>query len=344
MEKVEALPEKFLPMKIFDLAYGESGTAKSEYWKAVTKQALRENPGKLVRFIIGDGSGATYEPIVRKGKGHILEFVHRPWPLDTMNKLTSGWRLKDEKDPTSELLAPDADYLSQFCITIFEGFNPAGKYIMGSVKGGMAYRAANGEQMGPDAIVSIFEGERDAKGNLKEGPGTSFGTNGTAHYMAAQGHLLEFAQRSRSLHGHVGWSAHELIMDDSVNIGDLKNPVKIKKGVVIGGPDTGAGKALTPNLQRIFNNTFHCQTLGISEKAGTDEATGQAFHDHKLNFRLWTRDHHAQQGATSVKFKALTRNVPKDFPPYFDSEEKGRAVLDYYAKIHECVNTEMEDF
>lgn len=335
--------DKFLPLMIFDLYYSMPGEGKSEAIKAVAKQALKENPGKRIKLVIGDGSGATYSSLIRAGKADLIETIHRPWPLDTLNKLTSGYNLKDKNDPTSPLVKPTADDLNSYCLSVFEGFSVFGKYIMGSVEGGMAQRAASGEQMGPDAIVSIFEGKRDAKGNLSEGPGTSFGTNGTAHYMAAQGHLVEFANRSRALPGHKIWTAHETIMDDVVNIGDLKNPVKIRKGVVIGGPEA-AGKALTPNLQRIFNNTLHFQTVAKQVKGDKDEnLDNKELIDNEISFFLWTRDHHAQNGATNVKFKGCTRNVPEDFPPYFIGEKKGQNILDYYRALHEIEKKEMAE-
>jgi hypothetical protein len=335
--RVEQAVEKILPYQIFDLYYGEPASGKSDAIYFVIKQALRENPGKKVKLVIGDGSTSTYAPLIMAGVAEVCEVISRPWPLDTMNKLTSGWWLKDTKDPLSVLIPPatkanEPNQLTDYCITVFEGFSVFGKYMMGSVKGGMAYRVANGEQIGPDPVMAIKEQELKADGKTFDGPGTAFGTNGTAHYMAAQSHLVEFAQRSRALPGHKLWTAHETIMDDAVNIGDLKNPVKIKKQVVIGGPEA-AGKALTPNLQRIFNNTLHFQTIGKTVKdSEKDEATGQQFIDHELFFRMWTRDHHAQTGATAVKYKACTRGVGDTFPPYFDGK-RGEGIMQYYRSI-----------
>lgn len=333
---VQATINRILPRKLFELFYGEPASGKSEAIKALMKQALRENPGKKVKLIIGDGSAGTYEGLIEAGVAEMCEFIHRPWPLDTMNKLTSGWWLKDVNDPNSELIPPakkkgDPNDLNNYCFTVIEGFSVGGKYLMGSVQGGMAYRVANGEQIGPDPVMAIKEGVFDDKGKLTEGPGTAFGTNGTAHYMAAQNHLVEFAQRSRALPGHVIWTAHETIMDDAVNIGDLKNPVKIKKQVVIGGPEA-AGKALTPNLQRIFNNTFHFQTIAKDSVGDKDAATGVALKDLDIFYRIWTRDHHPQTGATAVKYKACTRGVSGDFPPFFDGP-RGENILELYKAL-----------
>lgn len=337
--KVQEAVARILPVNMFDLFYGEPASGKSDalYW--VARQALKENPGKKIKLVIGDGSTATYAALIAAGKAEVCEVISRPWPLDTLNKLTSGWWLKDTNNPLSELVKPTAAELNRFCLTIFEGFSVFGKYLMGSVQGGMAYRVANGEQIGPDPVMAIKEQEK-VDGTMV-GPGTAFGTNGTAHYMAAQSHLVEFAQRSRALPGGKAWTAHETIMDDAINIGDLKNPVKIKKQVVIGGPEA-AGKALTPNLQRIFNNTFHFQTLGktVKEKE-LDDVTGQQFIDHEIHHRIWTKDHHAQTGATAVKFKACTRGVGDEFPVYFDGK-RGEAIMALYAKIAAELQAEID--
>lgn len=183
IDAVKKAIEFILPHKIFDLYYGESGSGKSDaiYW--VIRQALKENPGKKAKLIIGDGSAASYAPLIKAGVAEMCEYVQRPWPLDVMNKLCDGWWLKDRQNPLSPLVPPMASTLNEFCITVIEGYTVSGKYIMGSVKGGMAQQAASGIQMGPDAVVTIRMGEYD-KGELKDGPGTEFGTNGTAHYMA----------------------------------------------------------------------------------------------------------------------------------------------------------------
>jgi len=329
-------------MKIHDLDYGESGSGKSEFNKATAKQAVRENPGKKIKLIVNDGSLATWEALISAGICEYVEVGAREYPLTVTDQLSAGWWPKDWRDPSSPLVKPTADSLDSYCFTMFEGASVLGKYIMGGVKGGMAWRAANGEQMGPDAIVSIRDGEYDDKGKLIGGSGNVYGTNGTAHYMAAQNHMVECINRSRSLRGHVAWSAHEVIMDDMVNIGDLKNPVKVRKGVVIGGPEC-CGKALTPNLQRLFNNTRHHQVLGkaVKDAKELDDFTGTVFNDHETAHRVWTREHFAQSGATNVKYKALTRNVDDSFPVYFDGK-MGQNALDYYLALHNAKLKELE--
>jgi hypothetical protein len=171
---------------IFDLFYGEPGSGKSDAIKHMLIQALKENPGKKVKLVVGDGSVATYNSLVASGKAEMCLFMQRPWPMDVLEKLTSGWWLKDPKDPTSPLIKPNADTLNSFCATAWEGLSVMGKYILGSVQGGLANQAAKGVQMGPDPLVRVMMGETNEAGKLIDGPGSFFGTNGTAHYMAAQ--------------------------------------------------------------------------------------------------------------------------------------------------------------
>ncbi len=334
--------EKFLPPKIFDLYYSMPGEGKSEAIKAVAKQALKENPGKIVKLVIGDGSAGTYTALINAGKARVIEVNHRPWPTDTINRLTSGWDLKDPLDPTSPLVAPTPELLNSYCFTAWEGASVFGKYIMGSVKGGMAYRSANGEQLGPDATIAIREGEYNKEGKLIDGPGTAFGTNGTAHYMHSQGNLVEFVNRSRALPGHHVWTAHETVVDEVVNIGDLKNPVKVRKGMVLGGPEV-SGKALAPLFQKAFNNALHFQTLQKQVKEQNDEL-GQMMLDNDIRYLLWTRDHFAQQaGVGSIKYKGCTRNVGEKFPAFFEGEKRGENIINYYKGLYAEVLKEMED-
>lgn len=333
--------EIILGEKITDLIYGLPGSGKSDAIKHAIIQALRENPGKIAKIVVGDGSAPTYQSLVRAGKAEICYFINRPWPLDVMNKLTSGWWLKDPKDPNSELVKPTKDTLEKFCASAWEGTSVMGRYILGSVKGGLAERAAAGVQMGPDPLVKIVMAEFDDKGNLKDGPETAFGTNGTAHYMAAQGHIVDFINQSLVLPGHHWWTGHETIMEDQVNIGDLKNPVKIKMQQVIGGPEA-AGTKLTPNLQRMFGNTLHAQSY--SKVITTEELNelGKKDQEHDQYFRLYTRDHVPVTGATNIKYKACTRDVGKDFPQFFDGD-RGEAILNFYRTLRRYKEKELAD-
>jgi hypothetical protein len=334
------LVERILPEKVQDLFYSLPGEGKSDAIKHCLIQALRENPTKKVKLVIGDGSLPTYESLIRAEKAEVCLYMQREWPLDVLNRLTSGWWLKDPKDPLSPLIAPTADKLNSFCATSWEGASVMAKYVMGSIKGGLAQQAASGIQMGPDPVIAIKMAEYDDKGKLVSGPETAFGTNGTAHYMATQGHVVDFANRALSLPGHHWFSAHETIMDDVVNIGDLKNPVKVKRGVVIGGPEVG-GKALTPIFQRAFGNTLHFQTISKRELSDEAiEATGQKENENTLFFRFYTRDHFPAQGATSVKYRACTRDVDETFPAYYEGPRG--TILQFYRDLRDVRNKEVE--
>jgi RecA/RadA recombinase len=67
---------------IFDLFYGEPGSGKSDAIKHMLIQALKENPGKKVKLVVGDGSVATYNSLVASGKAEMCLFMQRPWPMD----------------------------------------------------------------------------------------------------------------------------------------------------------------------------------------------------------------------------------------------------------------------
>lgn len=331
-----------LPMRIFDLLYGRPSTGKSECSARAIEQYIEENPEKKARIIVGDGSLITYEHLLLDGRAEGMEFSHRDYPTKTLRRLAEGWWPADPSDPTSPLVPPNKQegFLDRG-FYVFEGLSVGGRYILGMNKGGMAQRAAMGEKLGPDAVVRYIDGELDPRTGLPKEDDSAFGTNGTAHYMAAQQQLTEIVQASRGLPAHVLWTAHEAVAEQQTNLGDLKNPVKVKTGDTIIGPEV-AGKALTPIIQRIFTNTLHTQSLAKKVKAAKpDEFTGTAAMDLDLDYRLWTRDHFAVDGQSQLRYIACTRGVGAQFPQWFSSENPGGALVDFYASLCDIRNSKL---
>lgn len=315
--------EQFLPLKVFDLVYGPPAAGKSEYAARVVEQMHVES-GKKIRIVCGDGSLQTYQHLIDSGIAEFVEFAHRSWPTDTLNRLTSGWWPQDFKDPTSPLIAPSKQIMDVGGY-VFEGVSTAASYIMSNVEGGLAWRAGRGEKMGQDTPIKVFEGELDNKGVLipGSGPGTSFGGNPPSHYNYTQRNMTGFIQQSRGLPSQViVWTAHE-----SMNDPEKDSLVKEQ----IAGPEV-VGKALTSNLQRILNNTLHATAVQKRSKVD-DKFTNKKVDELDVEYRLYTRDHFNANGAVMVRYKACTRGVDADFPQYFQSDEPGKAMIDFYREL-----------
>lgn len=316
-----------LPTKIFDCMYGQPGTGKSECAARLIEQVYRET-GKKARIVVGDGSMLTYQHLVDAGVAEVAAFQWRIWPLDVLTRLASGWWLKDPSDPNSELVAPTADILNVGSY-VFEGMSVAASYIMGNIKGGLAWRAAQGHKLGQDSPISITEADIDPKTGQPiagSGPGTKFGGNPPAHYNIAQNNIVGIIQQSFSLPSRmILWTAHEA----------TNNPEKdalVKEQIV--GPEV-VGKALTSNIQRIFQNTLHLQTVAKRVKVD-DVFTGRKVDELDLEFRLYTRDHFNANGAIMTRYKGCTRGVGETFPQFFQSEEPGKAILEFYSALAEA--------
>jgi hypothetical protein len=193
---------------------------------------------------------------------------------------------------------------------------------MGHVKGGLAWRAAKGEKLGPDAAIKIFEGVVDANGKVIDGPGTAFGGSGQAHYGQCQSIMVDFINQMKCLPMHVIMSAHEYTNDPEKD--DLINEKLI-------GPEV-AGKKLTGSLQKLYANTLHAMTIGFKENKRVE---GKLVSELDSEYRLYTRDHYATEANFKLRYKALTRSVGDEFPIYFSGGKPGQAILDYYTKLRE---------
>lgn len=324
--------------KIFDCLYGGPGTAKSESCARLIEYVYRTT-GKTARLVVGDGSALTYEHLVEANIAAMCEFGTRSWPMDTMQKLLSGWWPRPD---TGELVPPGfvleakdwpgplwVNDISNVGVYVFEGLSVAGAYIMGCVQGGLAERAGRGEKIGQDSPIRIIEGEIDPKtGKPISGPGTSFGGNPPAHYNVAQRTILECLQRSKGLDvDYVLWTAHEA---DNNSEKDMN-----KESLV--GPEV-VGKALTGSIQRNFNNTLHCVTVSKKVKV-KDPFTDKMIDGLTLEYRIYTEDHFSASGTTMVRFKACTRGGDSSVPQYVVSKEPGDGLLTYYTLLSKLRNT-----
>ena len=273
---------------------------------------------RISRVVVGDGSALTYEHLVNAGICQLCDFGTRPWPQDTLQKLSDGWW----PDANNELKPTDSLTMSTIGVYAFEGLSAAGAYIMGNVKGGLADRSGRGEKIGQDSPIRIIEGDVDPKTGKVTGPGTSFGGNHPTHYNVAQNSLLDCLQRSKALPvDYVIWTAHEADNnpDKDVNKENLIGPAAV-------------GKALTGSIQRNFNNTMHMVTVAAKTKV-TDDHTGKAVDALDLEYRLYTRDHFSATGATTVRFKACTRGGDDSIPQYLVGDKPGVVLLDYYSRL-----------
>lgn len=329
---------KVLPRKIFDLIYGSGASSKSSNIVQAILQMHKET-GKKARVMIGDGSLPSYDALIDMGLVDYCEFAHRPWPQDTLMRLSQGWFPEHQDDPESPLLPPTPETFKDYGMSVFEGLSVAGAYVLGHVKGGFAARAAAGEKIGDTPGARIIEGDFDDKtGKLVSGPGSAFGGNSPGHYKQAQNVLLDVVQSSRGLPHHVIWTAHEVAAEQEQAIGDRvkgQPQQKVVIGETIIGPEV-AGKKLTGVIQRIFGNTMHAQSIGVVSRK-KDPTTQRDAKSLELEYRLWTRDHFAPQPEIMLRYKAATRDVDeRTFPAYFVATAPGKSIIDYYAALAEA--------
>lgn len=296
------------PSRIFDLFYGQPGTGKSRAIAQLIKD-FHAQTGKRARVILGDGSIASYDGLIAKGIVEVVEFAHRDWPVDTARKLMEGWWPQDPTDPFGPLVPPkDQTTRDTIGFHVIEGVSVLGVYIMGNVKGGLAWLSGQGVKIGQDSPYEIIQAELDAKGNVVPGtgPGTKFGGNPVAHYNVGQGQVVNLVQMSKGLGPYTIWTAHETASDP-----EKQQLVKEQ----IAGPEV-VGRALTPIFQRMFGNTLHFQSVA-KKVASKDDHTGRATNDLDIDYRIWTRDHFSPDNNTMIRYKAIVRGVD-GMEPYYD--------------------------
>lgn len=286
-----------LPNRIFDLYYGASASGKSTAAATMAMQ-IHKHTGKKVRVYVGDGSLMSYDGLIAAGIVEGMEFSHRDWPFIVAGQICEGWFPKDPNDPNSPLIPPKDNGFADVGGHIFEGAAVMARYMMGGIKGGLAWLAAEGHKIGQDTPFTVPQGERDAKGNFVDKEGRNFGGNPMAHYNVAQNAVTDNVQRSKRLGMYVLWTSHEYTNDPDKS--------QLQKELIVG-PEV-VGKSLTASFQRMFGNTLHFQTVAKRGRE-KDDFTGRDVVELDLDYRIWTRDHFSPDNNTTIRYKAITRGV-----------------------------------
>lgn len=323
----------------FECYYGQSGTGKSEAIVAVIKRLWHET-GKKFRVLVGDGSAATYEALVSAGVVEIADYTIREWPLSTMTQICQGYWPQDVLDPKSKLVALTQEQFASFAGYAIEGLSVGSGYIMGDKKGGFAEQASRGVRIGGDNPVKLVDLELDAAGNPKAGtgPGLAFGGVTLGGFGQAQRRMLGFIEHSKGLPGWVIWTAHEKMGED-----------KASNTKVIG-PEV-AGGALTAGLSKHFNNTLHFAIAQKSVKV-KDQHTEKSVDEIDAEYRIYTRDHFRAEGNSFTQYRAVCRTpLPNGWPTgetdvktkkplvvgamplYFESDQPGKSIIDFYENV-----------
>jgi hypothetical protein len=323
--------------KRFELFYSEPGAGKSRSLIEIIKQV--QALGLDARVYIGDGSMVMYSLAAETGhidgsKLHLMDFTIRDYPFTTLQQITEGYWPVDPLDPKSKMVRLTPQQVAQTGIWIYEGASVGGNYMMGDALGGLAQRAADGEQLGQDANVKFVD-DPSLKGPDGQ-PLYKYGGNSPAHFGIAQRHLLQDILRSKALPGEwVIWTAHERIDDGerggSFSKGQTGDKTRVGEKCI--GPEL-IGKALTSNISRDFGNTLHFATATKKVADGQDPATGKTQYKDKTEYRVYTRDHYDPDGIVSLKYRALCRSInPELIKDYYTADKAGQAVLEFYRDL-----------
>lgn len=302
------------PKRLFDLFYGQSAAGKSEAIRELLEEYLGQNPDKIARVVVGDGSLATYDNLIERGRVEAVEFTHRDYPIQVSQKITEGW-FPIDGDPQGPLVAPDKQpNFNNVGFYVFEGAAVMANYIMSSIEGGLADLAGKGHKLGQDSPFTIPQGDVNNKGEFTE-DGRNFGGNPPSHYGIAQRHVVDAVQRSKGLGAYVIWTTHEATNDPEKS--------QIVKETLVG-PEV-CGKAMTAAFQKFFGANLHFQTVAKKAKV-TDDTTKRDRVELMLDYRIWPSDHFSPDQNTMIRYKALTRGV-RGLQPYYSN------IIDYYNDV-----------
>lgn len=319
-------------MKFFECFWGQSGTGKSTAVASLIMQHYQKTGQKTLVWV-GDGSSATYEPLVDAGLVDMTDYSARDWPFSTTKRMAEGFIPEDLQDPTSPMRPMTEAERARYAMFVFEGMSVASTYVMGSRKGGISDRGAKGEKIAGDSPIQILDVEREASGMPKKGSGTgeAFGGVTLGGYGVVQRHMLQVLEASKALPGWVIWTGHERTAEDKIT------------GQKVVGPEL-AGSAMTASLSRVFNNTLHFSTAERTVKK-TDAHTQKSVDELDVEYRIYVKDHFRPEGGTYTKYKAVARHPdpngnlyggsPTDdaLPLYFESDKPGESILQFYAHI-----------
>lgn len=301
-------------MTKIECIYGPPLSGKTTQIISLIKRLNKEQPDKIARVYVGDGSLANYleSGLVDAGIIKVLDYSGRAMPFTVTEMIAEGYWAEDPFDPTSKLVQLTPEEFNTTAIWVYEGLSVQGAYLLSNVEGGLAWRAARGEKIGQDSPISV----RDKDGRV-------FGGNPMSHYNVAQKHLSGCITRTKRLPGMIIWTAHEKSAEDKL------------QGETIVGPEL-AGGALTPVISREFNNTLHTTKAVIQTTKDVDKTTGQRVTEEKVEFRLYTQDHYDPDGKFSTKYRAGVRTMRPDLiKPYYVSpiNQIGKGIIDFYEDL-----------
>lgn len=323
--------------EVFDLLYGEPGSAKTRSIIARIKK-MYEETGKIARAYVGDGSLSLYNSsgLISAGVVVPVGYVYRPYPFSVCQQMCEGMWPKDVDDPKSAFRQLTKEEVAKTGMWIFEGGAVMGEYMLGDMTGGLAQRGADLQgQLGQDSNVRFTD---PVKG--KDGEDMSFAGNSPAHYGTMQRHLKQNVLRTQAFPGIVYWTSHERYDDGerggSFTKGDGKEKYKMVDKII--GPDFG-GKSQASNISREFGNTLHFTVAGKKVQDGTDTVTGKTTYKEGREYRIYTSDHFDPDGLVGVKYRAVARAIdPTKIKPYYTSpaSDPGRGLLEFYADLEQA--------
>lgn len=327
--------------QVFDLLYGTTLRGKSKGIVELIRW-LNKQTGKKARLYIGDGGLATYvnAGLVDAGILEVIEYDALDFPFTVMDRMVNGWAPVTEGKDKGKWAPPPANYADTHIITIFEGASVLSKYLLGSNKGGLAYRAARGELIGnknDDALVKI----KDESMQWMGGDGVDVGANTVGHYKLMQPTLLNAIKKTKRLPGWVLWTAHPVETYDKDEGGKAGDYGKLI-GKTMVTPDVG-GKAPGSWVSREFGNTLHFDVATKREQV-KDEHMNKPVASNDREYRLYTRDHYDPDGNSFVEYRAGNRcAIPDMMPDYLTSSERpGDALVKFYDIMLQAQKLERE--
>lgn len=325
---------------VFDLLYGPSGNGKSQAIVELIKE-LHKQTGKKARAYVGDGGTETYlnSGLVDLGILTIVEYDGLDWPFTVMDRMVKGWMPATEGSKKG-VWGPvnNEDYI----LTVFEGAAVLAKYLLGSTRGGLAYRAGQGELIGNKKEEEVVK-TKDESLPWMGGDGVSVGSNTMGHYRHMQPHLVNAIKLSKKLPGWVLWTSHPTETADKDEGGKAGDFGKLQ-GKTLVAPDVG-GKAPGSWISREFGNTLHFD-VATKLQDQVDEHTAKRTKTGDREYRIYTRSHFDPDGNWLTEYRAVNRCSIPDLMPDFltegEHEGAGTALVKFYGIMAQAKATQMK--
>lgn len=310
--------------KRVDCFYGPPHSGKTSAILKLIEQLHYEDPTKIARIYVGDGSLGNYldSGLIEAGLCAVFDYSGRKMPLSVTEQICEGYWAADPLDADSPLITLSVDEIKRTGLWIFEGLSVMGSYIMSNIEGGLAWRSARGEKIGQDSPIMI-----------KDGKDRVYGGNPMSHYNVTQRHMWGCLQRTKRLPGMVLWSAHERESEDKL------------QGEMIVAPEI-AGRAMSGTIAREFANTLHFTTATTVKKV-KDPLTERMVTVEEPEYRMYTRDHFDPDGRYSTKYRAGVRTMAPDrIKPYYVAPfgKPGQYILEFYADLQTAKREYLEAF